>query len=120
MKMKTVEASWKSNNPPMLYCPACGKPVTSIDDDFQECEHILFTYLDITDGFMYMRKQDESRLQELQDENAETGLDLVEEAMKLFPEDSIICIKASTSTISGCGPTGAQIVACIDFAAGAE
>jgi hypothetical protein len=114
MSIQTVVLDWVSNEPPMMFCPVCGNPITSIEDGFKECKHIVFTYLDVAGGFTYIREDCKELFKTLEKECEETGNEVIEIIADRLESESMVSISVSTTTISS-RPGSITMIGCFDF-----
>ncbi len=110
---QTIEVAWESDDVPMIYCPVCGAPVRGLE--VVECEHVIFTAIDIVPGFGYMKESEKAYLTEIEETNDTLDMDLVDLAMLAMASPSRMCMKVATSNIGPHGPQGTEFSACFEF-----
>jgi len=119
MSISMVELNFE-DSPPEIYCPVCGIAIYADDksDESSKCEHpnckhLVFSYVDICDGFQYvapyLQKQVESVF-----ENEETEDDPVKALLNQMESNSILCYSITTSGMA-CGPVSSTVIVAFDF-----
>jgi len=71
MIQKMISLEW-AGDPPNVFCPACGKPIHKENFKGSICKHVLFSYLDITGSFIYIK----SGLEDMAEDSKEKSEEL--------------------------------------------
>ena len=80
-----------------------------------ECEHVIFTAIDIVPGFGYMKDSEKSHLTEIEETNETLDMDLIDLVMLGMASPSRMCMRVATTIIGPHGPQGSEFSACFEF-----